>query len=311
MRKFEEIALLLTEKYTSFMFNPSRYEHKYGIQLLDDLHNVFPELLYDGVAFSTTPVVPFLQRRIELLFPEEYVGSRAHYRLFQEARRRRDIPAPSPSFIPASQLLSPLGSSPAASSPVHPVSHIHTQPPPPPPPPEENNTSVPPPPARTVRTPIVQTLRRGTSSLRFPIGDMFGGLGSILGNLGGGLDEYWTTGVGSLGGGLGNIRVSLNTTAGFQTADDMSPVPVVPTADEIRDATVLTSLEPAHDVICAICQDHGQPQDAPTHEWRIIRHCSHRFHKHCVDRWFEQKVFCPVCRFDIREHENNTAADMD
>ena len=98
-------------------------------------------------------------------------------------------------------------------------------------------------------------------------------------------------------GGLANILLPTLTTA---TLEGLSPVHVVPSRAEIAAATILSSVEPARDVVCSICQDH-EPPEASSTQWRILRHCNHRFHKDCIDQWFQQNVHCPVCRYDIRE----------
>lgn len=72
-------------------FNPTRFEVPYGIGLLDDLHNILPEVLYDTSAFHTSSLVNLIQSRIERLFPEDYVRQRTQYRLFQQDWRRRDM----------------------------------------------------------------------------------------------------------------------------------------------------------------------------------------------------------------------------
>ena len=74
------------------------------------------------------------------------------------------------------------------------------------------------------------------------------------------------------------------------------PVVVRPTPEQIDAHTTLDRSAQAQDDNCAICQDPiemGQMM-------RVIRHCAHRFHQHCIDTWFESHVTCPTCRHDIR-----------
>lgn len=79
----------------------------------------------------------------------------------------------------------------------------------------------------------------------------------------------------------------------------MEPVPVMPTREQIRDATtILTTVPP--DTQCSICQE----AIAGVHT--CIRHCSHRFHQDCIHQWFEVNPRCPVCRHDIRDLQTNT-----
>ena len=54
--------------------------------------------------------------------------------------------------------------------------------------------------------------------------------------------------------------------------------------------------KPNETITCSICLDDIQTNQR-------FRHlpCTHDFHKHCIDKWFEQNVKCPTCRQDIRE----------
>jgi len=263
------------------MNNPTRYEHIYGIQLLDDLHNLFPEVLYDDRLLASSILVPFAQRRVSTLFPQEYTQKRTHYRLFQQERRRTEMAQEIDDAYHGIPPPPPIPEAPTVPTPIR-------------------SSRIPSPPPRIVR-------RTGRTSVRVPlapvggIGDVFDfGLGS---SLGGGLETLLGT-----FGGLGGLVGVNGAFHRHQNTDNLSPVPIVPTPEQIRDATLVTSIEPARDVVCAICQDHAPPQDASA-DWRIIRHCNHRFHKDCIDRWFEQKTFCPVCRHDIRDHGDESPAD--
>jgi hypothetical protein len=64
-----------------------------------------------------------------------------------------------------------------------------------------------------------------------------------------------------------------------------------------------STLRPASEVraeeVCSICQEHEIAEGTDT-QWRAL-HCSHSFHRVCVDRWFETHVACPVCRADVRD----------
>jgi hypothetical protein len=76
----------------------------------------------------------------------------------------------------------------------------------------------------------------------------------------------------------------------------LDPVPVVPTAEQIRAATE----NDIHtvDTTCAICQE------VVTSATRI-RHCGHCFHSQCIQEWFTMNTRCPVCRHDIRDLRRN------
>lgn len=67
--------------------------------------------------------------------------------------------------------------------------------------------------------------------------------------------------------------------------------------EQISTNTTLSTSNGNEDDDCAICQDtidSGQ-------EMRRINHCGHFFHKECIDTWFTAGVHCPTCRHDVRE----------
>jgi hypothetical protein len=42
-----------------------------------------------------------------------------------------------------------------------------------------------------------------------------------------------------------------------------------------------------------------------------IKHCGHLFKRSSLTSWFQRNVRCPVCRYDIREYEENDHHDHD
>lgn len=84
---------------------------------------------------------------------------------------------------------------------------------------------------------------------------------------------------------------------------DLTPVTVHPTRQQLDRGSQLEGPE-ARFIIpdgesCAICQDPlRMPDSSPL---RRLRHCSHTFHRTCIDTWFTSHVHCPICRHDIRE----------
>lgn len=98
---------------------------------------------------------------------------------------------------------------------------------------------------------------------------------------------------------LVNDRDVLQALLGLMTVgqDRMEPVIVRPTDVQISNATTLRMANTEDEAdTCSICQDAYTEGQA----MRTITHCSHRFHKDCVDTWFRTNVRCPVCRYDIR-----------
>lgn len=55
--------------------------------MLDELHNFFPELLYDDVIFPE-PRFQFFRHRMQLLFPRAYTHSVHHYGIYQAVPRQ-------------------------------------------------------------------------------------------------------------------------------------------------------------------------------------------------------------------------------
>jgi len=83
------------------------------------------------------------------------------------------------------------------------------------------------------------------------------------------------------------------------------PVAVRPSAGAYSRNTILmdSSCVPAG-TVCTVCQSapgedlSGVPITDTV--WRKLRGCQHYFHKICADRWFGQNIHCPNCRADIR-----------
>ena len=72
---------------------------------------------------------------------------------------------------------------------------------------------------------------------------------------------------------------------------------VRPTMEQIGESTTVTTADSLQDDNCAICQDEIEEDQS----MRQINHCRHRFHQHCIDVWFQSNVRCPTCRHDIRD----------
>ena len=51
--------------------------------------------------------------------------------------------------------------------------------------------------------------------------------------------------------------------------------------------------------LCTICQEFFKPTNISYGE--IIRemNCGHPYHLSCIDRWFEDHTFCPICKHDF------------
>jgi hypothetical protein len=90
--------------------------------------------------------------------------------------------------------------------------------------------------------------------------------------------------------------------------DSLTPVVVRPSTEQIEAATTQRAATSDDEPnMCTVCQDTYTEGQAI----RQINNCNHTFHKNCIDHWFEQNVHCPVCRHDIREEDqaNQTSSD--
>ena len=77
--------------------------------------------------------------------------------------------------------------------------------------------------------------------------------------------------------------------------DDLENVPVIPTVEQVTNATTVYPVNTLQDDICIICQENIQSEEV-----RRITQCGHYFHRTCIDVWFQGNVQCPTCRHDIR-----------
>ena len=85
--------------------------------------------------------------------------------------------------------------------------------------------------------------------------------------------------------------------------NNLSPVVVRPTSQQIENATQLITNNQTSHIICPITQENF---DESTQILRI-RHCQHCFSREALLNWFNRSVLCPVCRYDIRDFSNNSA----
>jgi len=80
----------------------------------------------------------------------------------------------------------------------------------------------------------------------------------------------------------------------------MEPVQVAPSAQQVERSTQLRQANAQDETArCSICQDSFTGGQAI----RFLRHCRHEFHRGCIDTWFQSNVHCPMCRWDIREDD--------
>lgn len=230
-------------------------QNVYSIQLLNDLHNHFPDILYDPGRFQNVQDLLLYIRTVANDSPYQR-GYREYSR--EVATRRNQI-------LP--QIISTVIDIPSLSVPIQ----------------QASSQSAP-----LQATPIQSTIRTTTRRAAIPQN-----LNSLLSNnqllintlLGGTLEDLLDVPI------RANLQDFLN-----------QRIIVNPTIEEIENATLLYTASRNLEDNCAICQDvieSGQ-------EVRRLHHCSHSFHRDCIDTWFQENVHCPTCRHDIRETQTNT-----
>ena len=266
----------------------------YDNTLLNDLHEIMPEAMYDSDLFNS-PILRFFQQRVGHMFPvyhrerglylREQADSRRHaFRSTRLSRIPNPVVQPPPvaptwpativqNYDPAtvsdtflrSLLLSIVAENAAAATapataPASPSDEEEEEAPVPPPRPVRNIHHI----VRTERAGITVTIPGGTT--------------------------WW------------------------------DPVSVRPTVGVYNRNTALVDASgvPAG-TVCTICQSApGEDLSGATvleTVWRKLRGCQHFFHKRCADRWFESHIQCPNCRADIRTLQTlettETAAEGD
>jgi hypothetical protein len=236
------------------------YEHIYGSALFDELHNFFPELMYDEHIFSTEPYI-WMRHRMHTLFPQ-FTRQRTLYNIYSAESRRADYETWRFRSFPSVR----VPNSPRFSNPVR-----------------TNATLVEP----VLRNPVPLPVRIRTRTVPQEHVD-FSLLNTTLTNL---LNTAFTEEP-TLPTQTSNDLLRLL----YGTIPLQTDVPVVASNDIIARHSAIVGHEtvPA-DVNCAICQERNNDVTV----WRKLN-CMHHFHRTCIDRWFERDVHCPVCRHDIR-----------
>jgi hypothetical protein len=90
----------------------------------------------------------------------------------------------------------------------------------------------------------------------------------------------------------------INTT---QTMESLTPVIVRPTRGQIQEACeemTFGEVQEPGNRSCPITQEEFNNDD----NIMLIRQCGHIFNRDELNRWFQQNVRCPMCRYDIREY---------
>ncbi len=251
------------------------FEEYYGYPFLDELHNFFPDFLYNNGRFNS----------VRDVFSYMNTQMNQHFNLFASAQHRRRAPAAAsrraaaavPYFddmnyidnrnninninnINHQNLYTPVG----AAAPQRVGAGVNVQ-----------AAAAPAPrqaPATIFSTEYV---------IREPLSDAadiagLAGLASLL---------------------IPNIQPRNLIDQLMQIPGFSDPVAVRPSAAQINAATTEGTGANSQGEVCAICQDDIIAGCMT----RRINHCDHTFHRGCIDTWFAQNVHCPVCRHDIRQ----------
>lgn len=240
----------------------------YLIQLLNDLHNHFPEILYNPERFQNVQDLLAYIRNVASFSPYDIGLQQYNSRHNTNYNNRRQNGIHLPSYR------SPIAPAPPIPAPPTPadIHRLYNRIP--------VNTTVPQ--AYVATTIIDESDIPQTSRVRIPVNTDTNVLMNTL--LGGLFGDILGTGNGI------NLNNFLN-----------ERVAVYPTNNEINNATTQQTATAQQEDICAICQDEIEVNQ----EMRRINHCGHYFHQDCIDTWFRGNVHCPTCRHDIREMEQN------
>ena len=276
----------------------------YELNLLNDLHEIVPEFLYD-TEIATSSTIRFFQNRLSHMYPE-FHRQRGYYLREQADSRRTALRAAN---IRPSRMPNPI-ITPSASASLHravPITHTPTA--------FTPSTAFIPPSVPLQTPPVIQTwesLQNSTyenlirTLLLSIVND-----NNVPAATSDEEDEVVTPPVASQRGQrplrhiLRTARGGINITIpGDLDGAWWDPVTVRPSATLYnRNTEVLDASGVSLEVNCSICQSHVLEDlsgAAVENTWRRIRQCGHMFHTSCIDRWFSQNIHCPLCRTDIR-----------
>ncbi len=273
--KFEFVRFAYEKTNTTIeMASPTstQYETLYGVNLLDDLHNYFPAVLYDSSRFrSVQDLLHYIQTSARNRFDLFSFGQRAYLN----------------SHLPAETTPTEAPATPQRST-------------------DLSGADVPVPPGAPARR------RRAAGPVPAPASfqsslEVF--LDAIDNDLGTqppatyhSVFQYDNLGLNSSASSLLNLVNMLggySPVPGTRIIRTQNPlfddVEVFPTPEQVEAGT--TRVFPPGETPCSICQDNI----AINQMARQLNFCKHMFHISCIDEWFARNVHCPVCRHDIRE----------
>jgi hypothetical protein len=248
-------------------YNPHSFENIYGFSLLDEIHNFFPELLYDDGIFPNDSL-RWMRHRIHRLFPQAYTRQQNMYNIYSAEPRLRDYLQwyrenlrlnDMPNFEMREPILVPNIASPPPPRQRYDADTVPTRV-------SVDMSGAPQPAATRQRRATMRTSNNAVPAL----------FTSLLWDIREPRDP--------IGEGILNI---------FNQA--LIDVAVAPSAAQIQGASRIEDANTIpEETNCSICQEHGEQV-----AWRILN-CGHSYHQQCIDMWFASHTQCPICRADVR-----------
>ncbi len=259
------------------------YREIYGVQLLDDIHNYLPAILYNHQRFRTIgDLLGYVRSRAEELNGYQFHETQAEWvrrrRVRQERlirqRRERQNAVEEEGEREEDEVKEDESAEESQTNPF--LENIFQ--------PQSLLTPFLLPRQRSIPPTIVETL------LQFAAPELTSTR----------VHSRWPTSP------YGFSTAASTTTQGLPP-NFFDPVPIFPTAEQLEAASMcLTADISATEQVCSICQENYRVGD----QQRFLLYCAHFFHVRCVDRWFESNVRCPLCRHDIREGGPSPTSDV-
>ena len=100
---------------------------------------------------------------------------------------------------------------------------------------------------------------------------------------------------------LGRYSTPLSNRNNVFDLSNLTPVPIIPTFEEIANGSRETNYSDISEPInteCPITRETFTPTDRVTQ----LNYCGHIFSTPSFNRWFRSNVRCPICRHDIRDN---------
>lgn len=282
-------------------------EHIYGNHLLDDLHNHFPDLLYNCTRFSSVAqVLQYINDVVTSHGNIFYMNNDRYNSFINSSTAPYSYSAGVPYNWNTSRYINRLQRSQnVVTPPVREITrfplqqHVVTNTSASVPAPIHNEMQSGPAPRRH---PLQSTRRRTTTVPRGSVHVQrraYTYPDDVI------ADEIDETILSTLS---GIITTQLGNSLNESLGTFLDSIPVRPSEEQIHSSTDIetfqsTFVNTTNSSMCTICQE----VIALGNSTRKIRHCGHIFHKLCIDTWFSTNPRCPICRHDIREYAGTTA----